>query len=273
MGKDPVREKQLKISKKKPKKSRNAEDSDGEVPELIDTATLPAPKGSDSEEEREESEKENASRDKGKDAEDDEEDEEEEDEGNDDDEDVAFSDLGEDDLEEDADVIPHQKLTIDNHAALTQLRNSIALPIAKMPFSEHQSVTTPAPVAIKDIDDDLKRELAFYAQALSAARTGRDLLKKEGVKFSRPADYFAEMMKDDEHMGRIKQKLLDEAEGKKRAQEARKLRDLKKFGKQVQVQKLQERDKAKKETLEKINILKRSMFRCLSCAALECVAY
>jgi rRNA-processing protein EBP2 len=53
--------------------------------------------------------------------------------------------------------------------------------------------------------------------------------------------------------------LIDEAAGKKAAAEARKQRDLKKFGKQVQVAKGQERDKAKRDTLEKIKVMKRSM--------------
>lgn len=66
------------------------------------------------------------------------------------------------------------------------------------------------------------------------------------------------MLKDDEHMGLIKQKLLDEAANKKAAAEARRQRDLKKFGKQVQFAKLEERNKAKKDTLEKIQVLKRS---------------
>ena len=129
-----------------------------------------------------------------------------------------------------------------------------------MPFSEHQSLTTAAPTSIPDVEDDLNRELAFYAQSLSTVNEARALLKKEGVSFSRPADYFAEMVKSDEHMGKIKQKLIDTAASKKAAADARRQRDLKKFGKQVQVAKLQERDKAKRETLEKINLLKRSTY-------------
>lgn len=70
------------------------------------------------------------------------------------------------------------------------------------------------------------------------------------------------MVKSDEHMGKIKAKMVDEAANKKAAAEARKQRDLKKFGKQVQVAKLQERDKAKRETLDKINLLKRSTVPC-----------
>jgi rRNA-processing protein EBP2 len=105
----------------------------------------------------------------------------------------------------------------------------------------------------------LQRELAFYAQSLEAAKKGRAALLREGVPFSRPTDYFAEMVKTDEQMGKIKSKLVEEATAKKAAAEARRQRDLKKFGKQVQVAKLQERAKQKRDTLDKIKTLKRSM--------------
>lgn len=118
---------------------------------------------------------------------------------------------------------------------------------------------TSEPVAIADVNDDLTRELAFYKQCLDAAIEARTMLKKEGIPFSRPTDYFAEMVKSDEHMGKIKSKMVDEAANKKAAGDARKQRDLKRFGKQIQVAKSQERDKAKKEMLDKINLLKRSM--------------
>jgi rRNA-processing protein EBP2 len=177
-----------------------------------------------------------------------------------DDEDIPMSDLEDLDEEDKEDMIPHQRLTINNTVALTAALKRIALPISKLPFSEHQSITTSEPVSIQDVSDDLNRELAFYAQALSAAQEGRKLLKQEGVAFTRPNDYFAEMVKADEHMARIKSKLIEEAAGKKASAEARKQRDLKKFGKQVQVAKLQERDKERKQTMEKIKVLKRSKF-------------
>ncbi|KAJ9660840.1 rRNA-processing protein EBP2 [Coniosporium apollinis] len=173
------------------------------------------------------------------------------------DEDIAYSDLESVASEEKGDIVPHQRLTINNTSALLAAHKRIALPLSKLPFSEHQSLTTSEPVSIADIEDDLNRELAFYAQSLSAVKEARSLLKAEGVPFSRPPDYFAEMVKSDEHMGKIKQKLVDEAAGKKAAADARRQRDLKKFGKQVQVAKMQERDKAKRDTMEKINILKR----------------
>ncbi|KAG8631412.1 hypothetical protein KVT40_000552 [Elsinoe batatas] len=182
--------------------------------------------------------------------------EEEDNEDEDDDEDIPLSDIESLASDEKEDVVPHQRLTINNTAALTKAYKSIALP-ASLPFSATQAVVSSAATTIADIEDDLGRELAFYKQSLEAVTQARSLLKKEGVLFSRPADYFAEMVKSDEHMGKIKKKLVDDAASKKAAAEARKQRDLKKFGKQVQIAKLQERDKAKKETLDKIKMLKK----------------
>ncbi|KAF2281094.1 Ebp2-domain-containing protein [Westerdykella ornata] len=172
-------------------------------------------------------------------------------------EDIPLSDIESLASADKEDVVPHQRLTINNTTALTAALNRISLPYSKLAFSEHQSITSDEPTEIADVDDDLNRELAFYKQSLAAVKDARAKLKQEGVPFSRPADYFAEMVKSDEHMGKIKQKLIDDAAAKKAAAEARRQRDLKKFGKQVQVAKLQERAKEKRETLEKINILKR----------------
>ena len=154
--------------------------------------------------------------------------------------------------------------TINNTAALRNALASISIPVSTLPFSEHQSLISTDPLSIPDVNDDLTRELAFYTSSLSGARLARSLLKKEGVPFSRPADFFAEMFKSDDHMGKVKKKLYDEAAAKKASVKARKQRDLKKFGKQVQIAKLQERDRAKKESLEKINSLKRSSFTFIS---------
>ncbi len=174
-------------------------------------------------------------------------------------EDIPLSDIESLASEDKGDVIPHQRLTINNTTALQRSLKSFALP-SNLPFSATQSVSTKEPVQIPDIEDDLNRELAFYKQSLDAVKEARQLLKKEGKPFSRPADYFAEMVKSEEQMGKVRQKMVDEAARKKASVDARKQRDLKKFGKAVQVAKLQERDKAKRDTMDKINTLKRSMY-------------
>ncbi|WAO93666.1 Hypothetical protein NCS54_01122000 [Fusarium falciforme] len=190
----------------------------------------------------------------------DEEEDDEEEEEEEDDEDIPMSDLEDLDDADKEDLIPHQRLTINNTTALLAALNRIAIPSDKsVPFATHQSVLAESETSasIPDVQDDLQRELAFYSQSLDAARQARKLLRAEGVPFSRPKDYFAEMVKEDAHMEKVKAKLVEEASNKKAAAEARKLRDLKKFGKQVQVAKLQERQKVKRETLEKIKTLKR----------------
>ncbi|KAK1237509.1 hypothetical protein MKX08_003134 [Trichoderma sp. CBMAI-0020] len=187
-------------------------------------------------------------------------DEEEEDEEEEDEEEIPVSDLEDLEEEEKEDIVPHTRLTINNTSALLAALERIAIPTDKSaPFASHQSIVsaTETSESIPDVSDDLQRELAFYSQCLEAVRLGRSRLISEGVPFSRPKDYFAEMVKEDAHMEKIKAKLVEEASNKKAAAEARKLRDLKKFGKQVQVSKLQERQKAKRETLDKIKTLKR----------------
>jgi rRNA-processing protein EBP2 len=150
--------------------------------------------------------------------------------------------------------------TINNKDALLAALKRIQLDTSSsVPFAYHQSVISAAPTAdaITSIDDDLARELAFMNQSLEAARRARTLLRKEGIPFTRPTDYFAETVRSDETMDKVKAKLIEEASAKKASAEARKQRDLKKFGKQVQVEKQQERAKQKRETLEKINELKK----------------
>jgi rRNA-processing protein EBP2 len=188
---------------------------------------------------------------KGTEAGDDDEEEEEED--------IPLSDIESLASEDRADVIPHQRLTINNTAALQRSLKSFALP-SDLPFVAVQSVTTAEPVEIADVEDDINRELAFYRQSLEAVKEARIKLKKEGVPFTRPADYFAEMVKSEEQMGKVRQKMVDEAARKKASADARRQRDLKKFGKAVQVAKTQERAKEKRDTLDKINALKRSEF-------------
>ena len=57
----------------------------------------------------------------------------------------------------------------------------------------------------------------------------------------------------------VKERIVVEEAGKKASEAAKRQRDLKKFGKSVQVQKLQERQKEKRSTLEKIKTLKKSI--------------
>lgn len=186
------------------------------------------------------------------DDEEDDEDEDEEEDEEDEEEDVPLSDV---ELDDDADVVPFQKTTINNKAALKQAVDTIKLKSSN--FYNHLSITSTDPMVLKDIYDDFERELAFYKQGQTAAADARKKLRTEKIPFTRPTDFFAEMVKSDEHMERLRMKLIDEETAKKAGQEARRQRELKKFGKKVQHARLQERQKEKRETLDRIKALKR----------------
>ena len=76
--------------------------------------------------------------------------------------------------------------------------------------------------------------------------------------FKRPDDYFAEMVKSDEHMARVRQRLLDQTASIKASDDAKRQRNLKKFGKQVQVEKRLERERDKAAVADRIKDFRRS---------------
>ncbi|KAG8688204.1 rRNA-processing protein and EBNA1-binding protein ebp2, partial [Ceratobasidium sp. 423] len=158
--------------------------------------------------------------------------------------------------EVDEDVVPKQKIVINSEVALKRIRETIELG-KDMPWSETLAFTSSKSLEIPNTDDDLNRELAFYKQALDAANTARSKFAAAKLPFSRPSDYFAEMVKSDSHMERIRQRLLDERAGIQKSEAAKKQRELKKIGKQVQVEKLKERERGKKEMNERVKGLKR----------------
>merc|ERR1712166_1645641 len=76
--------------------------------------------------------------------------------------------------------------------------------------------TTTRPVEDEDgqtgIADDLKREHNFKALASGAAVASIQRLDSLGVKYRRPLDYYAEMVKTDYHMDKVKDRLINKKE-------------------------------------------------------------
>ena len=103
-----------------------------------------------------------------------------------------------------------------------------------------------------DVNDDLKREASFYTQALEGTRQAFEKLQSMGLPFLRPADYYAEMVKSDAHMEKVKRRLLSEQKEIEEAAERKKAREAKKLAKEIQVQKTKERAKQKKEEIESV---------------------
>ncbi|GAA5965879.1 hypothetical protein JCM8115_000731 [Rhodotorula mucilaginosa] len=198
------------------------------------------------------------------DDEDDEDDEDEEDEEEDDSEDDDDDVLEEGDSEmipyeaiQDADqedLVPVEKTTVNDKVALERVLASFKTDAG---FFDTLTLTNPKPLNVPDANNDLERELEFYKQSLWAAMHAESLFEKASLPFHRPTDYFAEMVKTDAHMAQIRQSLLDEQAGMKASEDARKLRDAKKFGKKVQHERLRERERDKKAIGEKLDSLKK----------------
>ncbi|GJJ15645.1 hypothetical protein Clacol_009923 [Clathrus columnatus] len=155
----------------------------------------------------------------------------------------------------DEDAIPRQKLVVNDKHALDRILDDIRLD-KSLSWTETLSTTYPQTHEV-DVSNDLDRELSFYKQALHCAEAARKLAAEHSLPFTRPSDFFAEMVKSDAHMERIRQRLLDETAQIKRGEDKRKEREGKKFGKQVQLEKIKERERSKKDMDEKIKSLKR----------------
>ncbi|XP_078574836.1 putative rRNA-processing protein EBP2 [Branchiostoma floridae x Branchiostoma japonicum] len=103
-----------------------------------------------------------------------------------------------------------------------------------------------------DVHNDFQREMTFYRQAQAAVISALPRLQKLGVPTTRPEDYFAEMAKSDVHMKKVRERLLSKQQGLERAEKVRKVRDMRKYGKQVQQEVLLKRQREKKELIKSV---------------------
>jgi len=124
----------------------------------------------------------------------------------------------------------------------------------KVPWSElfYVSSRVPAESIVEDVDDDLKRELAFYDIALAGVKDCQEMCKAASIPYERPKDYYAEMVKTDEHMLKVKRQLLEQAAKVEASEMRRKQRDAKKYGKALQTERRVEKEKRKHDDLAEI---------------------
>ncbi len=136
----------------------------------------------------------------------------------------------------------------------------------KLPFRESLSVAMPmeGPLAAELAVDDLARERKFAELATAAVHIGLGRLRAEKVKFRRPDDYFAQMIKSDEHMTRVKTRMLGAKESIQNAQRQRHDRELVKNKKKVrQEQRLRQQEKLKqtKDEIAAVSKLRKERVR------------
>lgn len=95
-----------------------------------------------------------------------------------------------------------------------------------------------------------------YQSALGAAKQALLQLEHSGVPYKRPEDFYAESVKPDAHMAKIKQILLNEKKRIDDVEERKKQRELKKYAKSVKSDRLKERAKQKRDALDEIDRFK-----------------
>lgn len=114
------------------------------------------------------------------------------------------------------------------------------------------SARTDDPCPGPAVDDDLARELAFYRQALAAARAVAASADAAGVAWARPHDFYAEMVKSDGHMQRVRAQMEHERSAIEAAAAARQAREAKRFSKEVSAERKKEKAASKKAASEGI---------------------
>ncbi|XP_068175534.1 probable rRNA-processing protein EBP2 [Antennarius striatus] len=110
-----------------------------------------------------------------------------------------------------------------------------------------------------NVDDDFQREMFFYRQAQATVLEALPLLKKHGIATKRPEDYFAEMAKSDQQMQKIRKKLISKQMNLEKSEKAKKLREQRKFGKKVQIEVIQKRQKEKKAMMSAVKKYQKGM--------------
>ena len=84
------------------------------------------------------------------------------------------------------------------HSKMSWAETFVIVPPTPLPFGENGDPES-NPL---DIHDDLKREVAFYNSALEAVNEARPKLEESNIPFTRPDDFFAEMIKTDGKISR-----------------------------------------------------------------------
>jgi len=103
-----------------------------------------------------------------------------------------------------------------------------------------------------DVHNDFQREMMFYRQAQATVLEVLPRLQSMGVPTRRPQDYYAQMAKSDDHMQKIREKLVAKQVADERLEKVKKLRQMKKLGKKVQMEVQQKRQKEKKDMLDQV---------------------
>lgn len=142
---------------------------------------------------------------------------------------------------------------VNNVAKLRERLESIQ---KKLPWIESLDVTVDLKIPAEEmktiVNDNFKQEMVFYKQSQIGAQQSIARLRSMGVETLRPEDYFAEMVKSDDHMRKVKEKLVSKQLVMERTEKVTKMRKMKKLGKKVQQEVLKKRSDDKKSMMDSV---------------------
>jgi rRNA-processing protein EBP2 len=103
---------------------------------------------------------------------------------------------------------------------------------------EHMTITHTEPVRViadsaLQINPDIKRELSFYNVARANVMKAMEICVQAKVPIDRPEDFFAEMIKSDDHMKQVKSRLLKQQQKIQKFEEKKGAMENKKFHKAI----------------------------------------
>jgi len=103
------------------------------------------------------------------------------------------------------------------------------------------------------VHDDLKREVSFYNVALEAVQKAKQQCHEVQIPFSRPDDFFAEMVKSDDHMAKVKDRLIFETKKMEAFEQRKSNKEQRLRSKEARSKKLAEKAKYKKDNLKAVD--------------------
>ncbi|KAL9180818.1 hypothetical protein ACHAXT_011271 [Thalassiosira profunda] len=147
-----------------------------------------------------------------------------------------------------------------------------------LPWAETFAVVPPAPLPFRppgvhppnnaatdeeddefvDVHDDLRREVAFHDLALASALSARERCEHLNIPFARPDDFFAEMVKSDAHMAKIKDRLIFETKKMEAVDRRKSNKEHTVMAKERRAHRAAEKAKAKKAHLQGVEEWRRS---------------
>jgi len=160
--------------------------------------------------------------------------------------------IADDDNESEEVGVASQPLgVVSNTKGLKALASDLMAEQSSMAWSESFDILPPTPLPFGtnplDIHDDLKRELAFYNCALEATHEARKKCEESGIPFKRPDDFYAEMVKADDHMAKVKDRLIFEKRKMEAFEQRKSNREHKLRSKEAHAHRIAEKAKTKKQ--------------------------